>query len=312
MKKLNRLISLLILMEILLGGCAMVPGVPQQDPEEITKEKEMTESHSSWKITQYGSDDGSQYMFYTIESNDGRFVIIDGGYTYYEDLVRSVIEQHNNHVTAWIITHPHPDHVGAFNRVIAGDSQNKITIDTIYTVPVNKDRYKETAASYDDYPSYETFLSLIASMENIVYLHEGDEMDLIGLRMKVLHSWDEQIDTLSSDLCNNGSMVFKLYGKKDSMLFCADVESPVEAEIIAKYENELKSDYVQCAHHGNWGLSVAFYDLVSPKAAFMDAPSVILDEENYIFDAYLLRNYFIAKQIPIYRFTTAPNEIVLQ
>lgn len=300
MRRVKELMLLCILGVMGLNGCAMVPGDPAVN------------DIAEWKITQYGSDDGSQYMFYTIESSDGGFVIVDGGYTYDEDIVRSVIEQHNNHVTAWIITHPHPDHVGAFNRVVSGNEDNKIVIDNVYTVPVNRERYKETAASYDDYPSYETFLSLISSMENVVYLREGDELDLIGLQMKVLHSWDEQVDTLSSDLCNNGSMVFKLLGSEDSMLFCADVESPVENELIGKYADELKADYVQCAHHGNWGLSTAFYDLVSPKAAFMDAPSVIIDEENHIFDGYLLRDYFIKNNIHIYRFTTAPNEIILR
>lgn len=317
------LLSTFLMGLYVLSGCVINQGSPEatqtsdtistedvgESEDILTTEMQISNEDAYWKITQYGSDDGSQYMFYTVESNNGDLVIIDGGYTSHKDFVKSVIQGYDNHVTAWIITHPHPDHVGAFNEIISG---NSITVDTIYTIPVNQKRYEETAAGYDDYPTCEKFLSLVRDMDNVVYLQEGDELNLIGLKMKVFHSWDEQVDTLSSDLCNNGSMVFKLYAEQESMLFCSDVESPMEGKLVSKYGNELRSDYVQCAHHGNWGLSIGFYELVSPRIAFMDAPPFVIDPEDSIFDGYLLKKHFIENNIQIYRFTTAPNSIILK
>lgn len=162
-------------------------------------------------------------MFYTIVDNTGRLVIVDGGFEGNADAVRNVIKQHNNHVTAWIITHPHPDH-----------------------------------------------------------------------------------------LCNDGSMMFKVSGRKKSMLFCADVQSEMEPYILASYRNQLHADYVQLGHHGNWGLTTDFYDVVNPSAVFFDGPRSLIDDESGKYDGYLLRNYFAAKGIPEYRFTTAPNTVVVE
>lgn len=266
----------------------------------------------SWQITQYGDEGGYQYMFYTIVDNTGRLVIVDGGFEGNADVVRNVIKQHNNHVTAWIITHPHPDHVGAFNAIMSANTDNAVTVDRIYTIPVNKERYEATAQDYDDIGAFEKFYSLSQTMNNISYLNAGDELDLIGLRMQVFHSWDANVDALPDHLCNDGSMMFKVSGRKKSMLFCADVQSEMEPYILASYRNQLHADYVQLGHHGNWGLTTDFYDVVNPSAVFFDGPRSLIDDESGKYDGYLLRNYFAAKGIPEYRFTTAPNTVVVE
>ena len=266
----------------------------------------------SWQITQYGDESGAQYMFYSITDNTGRLVIVDGGYEGNADVVRNVIKQHDNHVAAWIITHPHADHVGAFNAIMSANTDNAITVDRIYTVPVNKERYESTAQAYDDIDTYEKFYSLSQTMNNITYLNAGDELDLIGLRMQVFHSWDANVDALPDHLCNDGSMMFKVSGKKKSMLFCADVQSEMEPYILASYQNQLHADYVQLGHHGNWGLTTDFYDIVNPSAVFFDGPQWLIDDESGQYDGYLLRNYFAAKGITEYRFTTAPNTVVVE
>ena len=54
-------------------------------------------------------------------------MLIDGGHTTDADEVREVIKEHGNHVAAWILTHPHPDHVGAFNEIMKNDENHEIT-----------------------------------------------------------------------------------------------------------------------------------------------------------------------------------------
>ena len=68
---------------------------------------------SSWKVTQYGSDsDFQQSMFYTIKGSNGKLIVIDGGWDYDAKRVRDTIKKLGGKVNLWIITHPHPDHVG--------------------------------------------------------------------------------------------------------------------------------------------------------------------------------------------------------
>ncbi len=271
-------------------------------------------AENNWTVTQYGSDSlENQMMFYTITDEDGHLVIIDGGHGTDDevDAVRSVIKEHNNHVDAWIITHAHPDHVGAFNVIMGGNGERSVQVDQIYTVQINKARYEETAKWYDEPEYFESFYILTQSMDNVMYLQAGDEIDLIGLDMKVLSVWNESVDAMENNEINNGSMMFKVSGANKSMLFCADVQKEMEESIIETYANELNVDYVQLGHHGNWGLTTDFYDLTSPEAVFFDAPSGIIDTEDSNYDAYELKHYFEEQGVTIYRFSNAPNSVIL-
>ena len=107
--------------------------------------------------------------------------------------------------------------------------------------------------------------------------------------------------------------MFKIFGHKESMLFCADNEEPVEEFIIADYGNRLSADYVQCGHHGSTGLSTKFYDIVgAKKGAFFDGPDILYQKGNNGFTGYILQNYFLKKKIPIYKLSGAPNVICLK
>lgn len=267
---------------------------------------------SPWTVTQYGNDTGNQMMFYSITNARGQLVLIDGGWDTDAELVKSVIDAHGGHVDAWVITHPHPDHCGAFNAIMAANVDGSVVVDKIYTTPVNRKRYQETAHDYDRIEDYETFYILTKDADNVVYLNEGDAFDLIGLTGTVLHSWDEHVDALKDHLCNDGSLMFRLEAMKDSFLFCGDVQSEMEQYIVPAHKEELRSTYVQCGHHGNWGLTTDFYDLVAPEAAFMDAPSSVIDDKSGLYDGWELRDYFAKKEIPVYRFTSSPNSIVMR
>lgn len=268
------------------------------------------QGNNSYQITQHPASD-IQRMFYTITDANGDLVIIDGGHTTDADEVRSIIKEHNNHVSAWILTHPHPDHVGAFNEIMKNDENHEITIDKIYSVPYNYERYKETAQSYDEFDTCTVFDEILKEQDNVTYLKAGDTFNLIGLQAEVFSAWDENTDKFPDHLCNLGSLMFKISGKHKSMLFCADTQSEIEDGIIEKYGNELKADYVQCGHHGNWGLSTKFYDVVQPQIAFMDAPDSIVNNNNGSYDGYLLYEYFNEKGIKVYRFDGTEHTVTL-
>lgn len=265
-----------------------------------------------WTITEYASTTGQQCMFYTIIDADGNLAVIDGGYDADADQVRDVIKKYGGHVNAWIITHPHPDHAGAFIALYPRIKDEGITVDNVYATDVNFDRYRETAQDYDGFEVCEAFYKLVPDVKNLKFLHEDDTLDLLpGLSMKVLHGWDENVDALPDHLANNGSLMFKIYGIKESMLFCADTQKEVEDQIIRNHGDELKSDIVQCGHHGNWGVTTKFYDLVDPSVAFMDGPDSLIEDTTGTYDAPELKKYFIEKGVRIYKHAAAPNKIIL-
>ena len=265
---------------------------------------------NQWTITQYGSISGGQCMCYTITDRHGFFAIVDGGYDVDAEQVRQLIRKHHNHVNVWIITHTHPDHAGAFNEIMA-DPSNGITVDRIYTVQANTERYRETAQSYDGFQTHEDFVKLTEKMDQLEYLGDNDTRDLDGLKMKVLSAWDKNVDALPSHLCNDGSMMFRLDAPDRSMLFCADVQAEMEPYIYAAHEDELKADYIQCGHHGNWGLSLDFYDRVAPEEAFLDGPDFLF-EEGGVYDGYLLKQYFDEKGTVCHLLSQAPAKVILK
>ena len=66
------------------------------------------------------------------------------------------------------------------------------------------------------------------------------------------------MDEISDDLLNDGSMMFKVTAKEESMLFCSDVGKGMSDYLLDTYGDKLKADYVQMGHHGNGGLKRGF------------------------------------------------------
>lgn len=291
-KRTRQILTVLLCLLLLAGGWAFL------------------RRENRWTVTRYASVTGGQSMFYTIADRRGFFAIVDGGYDVDAEQVLQQISRHRNHVDAWIITHTHPDHAGAFNAVMA-DRETRPEVDRIYTVQANTARYRETARDYDGYSTHETFIALAEELPQLTYLAENDTLDLGGLRMKVLSAWDSHVDAMESHLCNNGSMMFRLDAPRTSMLFCSDVQKEMEPYILEGHRQELKADFVQCGHHGNWGLTTDFYDLVSPTEAFLDGPAYLYEESD-LYDGYELKTYFENRGVKCLTFSDAPSKTVLK
>lgn len=260
-------------------------------------------------ITQYPSITDKQAMCYSITDTQGHFIMIDGGWSDDAKEVRNLIMQNGGKVDVWILTHPHPDHIGAFNEIYAdGD----IEIDQIYAIPIDLEEYQSFANPWDEIEVFERFQELTKNADNITYVKEGDEFDICGLDMEVFHSYDyQQIrDAGSTDLCNDGGMIFKLSGKEKSMLFLADVGSLMSEGLASRYGNRLKADYVQMGHHGNGGSDESVLKLVNPEIAFFDCTDGIMDNPDL--NAAAKRQFMEEMGAIIYYYPTTPNMVVVK
>lgn len=262
-----------------------------------------------WLVTQFGDVDGSQLMCYLIQNIDGYTIMVDGGTPDYEESVRYVLNALGDKVDAWIITHPHDDHVSVFNAVCK--NPDGIEIKNVYAVDMADPSMIEEQASWDSVDAYNDFLSL--DIENLNYVHKGDILDFDGLTVKVLSAYDDYVDELSDDLLNDGSMMFKVTNKENSMLFCADVGKKMSDYLLNEYGEELKADYLQMGHHGNGGLKADFYTMVSPSVALFDAPSWLManieDKYTTVENRKLMQSGLGAS---VLSFESAPNSLVLR
>jgi len=261
-----------------------------------------------WAITQYGGAKTDQSTFYTLQNKKGDLVVIDGGWDSQSDYVKAVINELGGHVDIWILSHPHPDHIEAFMATYK--NPNEITIDNIYAVDMAAVELCQENAPWDTMATYEDFLLL--NIPDLNYLYDGDKLEIAGLEIDILSAYSDNVDVLSNDLLNDGSLMFKVHGRTETMLFCSDIGISMSDYLINKYGDNLKSDYLQMGHHGYGGLSDEFYGLVKPKIAFFDAPDWLMFNESGYYDnqenAQLMRDM----GSEIYSFSTAPNQIILK
>lgn len=263
-----------------------------------------------WILTQYSDDTGSQAMFYTLQNFlNGSLIIIDGGWAGNANQVRNVILENGGIVDAWVLTHYHPDHIGAFNTIYQ-DPQG-ITINHVYTTPYDADLFRSVAQEWDGIDTFCTFVDNIANGGVIHYITRDSVVKLSDMKLTFFNCWDPILENVSpGDILNNSSLVFKAETSETSVLFCGNAHGDIMSDFLMKqYGTELKADYVQLGHHGNNSLTTDFYDLVTPEAILFDAPEWLMTGTDY--DARILVEYFQEQGIPYYDYRSAPNRFLL-
>lgn len=259
-----------------------------------------------WTVTQYAPDERNA-SFYTIWNPQKGLIVIDGGWEEDEDYVRGVLKSLGGKVDAWLLTHPHPDHIGAFVRI--WQDPDDIRIGSVYTVEMASPEACLEVAPWDTVEEYQAFLSL--DLPDLNYVHTGDQLTLCGLPVEIFSAFDEEVKDLSADYLNDGSMMFKITGPEKSFLFCADVGKRISRNIERRWRKKLRADYVQMGHHGNGGLREKFYKKVAPEAAFFDAPDWLMEDPEGRYNTPKKIELMKSLGCTIYSFHTAPNQVTI-
>ena len=304
------------------AGNGEMAGVPEQhrpieaveirvdlrDDESAVSESSAS-SGSPWTLTEFGDDDGRQAMFYTMRNNiDGTLIVVDGGWEANEAQVRSVINLFGGHVDHWFLTHYDEDHASAFNAIYADPCG--ITIGEVYATPLDYDYYLECAEDrWWDVPFvYETFLEQTEGDERVHYLSRGDSFTIDGLQVDVFNAYDQiVVDTGSPDVANYASLMFKITGSEDSVLFCGDVYNGFGMQLLEMYGDALDANYVQPGHHGNGSMAPEFYAEVGAEVMFFDGPAWLTESDEYT--AKSLIAWCRENGVATYEYATAPNSV---
>ena len=262
---------------------------------------------NTWEVTQYADDSMNQGSFYTITNHD-TLIVIDGGSASNESKVRAVIKENGGHVDYWYITHPHPDHIGAFNAIYA--SKESITIGTIYHCGLDYKEYDKRDQEWDEISCYNDFLKMSDKNDQFQVLSIGDQLQIEGLSIDVLNSYDEDLLEETTDICNNASLVLKIYTPENSIMICGDCYGEETTKRMQnRFGDLLQADYLQAAHHGNHSSPNAFFEQVNADVIFFDAPQSLIDSKEH--DAGIRKKEFEKQGVKVLTFETAPNKIVL-
>lgn len=305
-KKLPKfLIPSIFIAGIIFGVLLSAMSAPEKDSTGYTPDL-----NEEYLVTQYPDATGVQATFYTISNKDS-LIIIDGGWEDNADAVRKVIKDHGGYVDAWIISHPHKDHAGAFNAILA--DPDGITIGQIYDNGFDYEFIKNAGEPYDDIAIMETYFRQTGVLSNVTHLQRGDVVSICGLTFSVLNAYDDIVlNNVGEELDyqNNASLLLKVESANTSMLFCSDIKYDMDPVLLELCGDALSCDYVQVGHHGNWSFSDAFYEKTNASVFFIDAPETLT--ENPDFPASLLKDSLLGKEKTVLDFCTAPNTVTLK
>ena len=264
------------------GQTVLIPGgtgaqmvqMPAASPASTTVSSEASGTGELWML---GSTTGAQNLSIVIKSSHGKLIVVDGGWEADADKLSSLILQRGGKVDAWLITHPHEDHVGALCAIL-NDSSRKIKIDKIYCSLATPDWYRQVsptgAGIADQLLNAFTKLPVGTVTNNI---GRGTEINIDDVNIRVLNN--RGVYTYNG--VNNSSLVYKIRVSGQSILILGDLAYDGGKDLIKTCTAaELKSDIVQMAHHGQQGVDQDAYALIAPTTCLWPSPAWLWNNDN--------------------------------
>ncbi len=215
-------------------------------------------------------------MCYIYRLEDGSFIVIDGGfkkagnaekiYNKLRELSADYLSEEDPvTISAWIITHMHADHIGAFRQYVStymGDTDLQYLIYNtgaeaqylnFLTEDANLNPRNNFLKSVDKY---------VPDSTKILFARPGQTIAFAGATIEVLLTDECLPESVYSG--NSLSVQFRIHTSGHSFLFPAD-SAPDTTDLMCDiYGDALASDFVQVVHHGSIGGSNEFYALVDP------------------------------------------------
>ena len=223
-------------------------------------------------------------MCYVYRLCDGSFIIIDGGSAtdgnadrLYAFLQKQAPDPENIVIAAWIFSHDHSDHVGAF-CVFAKKYSESVTVERfLFNFP--GDSQCTTKSGYGEGAIVKGSIRKYYPAAVIHKVHAGQVFYIRNATVRILLTLEVmQPHTLT--YYNNTSVVMQIEAEDVKTLFLGDCGSDEQKDLLKFYfSGTLKSDVLQVAHHGINGCDSDLYGPVAAAYAFIPvgADKIIVD-----------------------------------
>lgn len=224
---------------------------------------------------------GVQMGAYIITADDGGLVVIDGGWKSDAENLLNYLKVASGgdkpKIDAWILTHPHSDHVEGFLEIMQNHSDEiDFNGPVYYNFPSVQFLSKLDCDAAESAEKFYDALPVFADKTRIV---SGGDVYYVGkMKFEFLCSPDY---TLTRDVCNNSSLVIKMTHGEKTVMFCADCGYDLGKKLLEIYGDSgiLKCDVCQVAHHGQGGCDKDFYEAVSPKICLWPTPEYLWNND---------------------------------
>lgn len=224
----------------------------------------------------------SEYMMsFVIITKENNCIVIDGGRIEDMPLLKEYVG--GRHISAWILTHAHSDHISGFIHEIETNGGADFDIEKIYYNFPDYDRLINVR-NVPDYTYFkmeldDALLPFNGIKSKIVkklrVVKKGDTLLIDEIRIEFLYAYR---DGLYSNLMNDASLVFKLSSPNKSVLFLGDLGPEGGDWLYRESRDKLKADVVQMAHHGHMNVSMEVYAAIAPSVCLWCAPQWLYDE----------------------------------
>lgn len=233
-------------------------------------------------------------MSFVLLTRQNNVIVIDGGRPEDMPLLKQYVG--GRHISAWILTHAHSDHISGFVDEIAKNGGADFDIGTVYynfppyslidnhNVP---DYGYFTRELNETLPSFLAIETQIRDKAHIV--EQGEHITVDECDVHFLYTYHEG---LNSNLMNDSSLVFKVTTPNKIVLFLGDLGPDGGDVLFRESRHLLKSDIVQMAHHGHMNMSMEVYAEIMPEACLWCAPDWLYAEPevpDYLSDVAKLR-----------------------
>lgn len=250
----------------------------------------MNESTVLYQITET-----SEFMMaFVLITRQNNAIVIDGGRPEDMPLLKEYIG--GRHISAWILTHAHIDHISGLVDELAKNGGADFDIEKIYyNFPPYSLIDNHNVPDYDYFkreleetlPSFNKVLPLIEGKTVIV--QQGDVLTIDEVKIDFLFTFH---DGLYSNLMNDSSLVFKVTAPNKTVLFMGDLGPDGGDVLFRESRHLLKADILQMPHHGHMNCSMEVFAEILPEACLWCAPVWLWEEEevpHYLSDVEKLR-----------------------
>ena len=257
-------------------------------------------SASNVEVYQLAPDSNQLMQSYVIRTTNGKLIVIDGGGNvddsvpaYLPSALRAIAGVEAGEyfeLDAWFISHAHNDHYYELAKMLnayTATSNYKIKQFYFDIPPFNTDEfpYSDGEASYlaklktglDNYASVNnipvaensTYYDTVnSSVINPTSVAQGLSITIDDVRFDVLQTWEKS----RGGNANNQGIILKMYACEQTILFLQDSKVAAGNALLNNSADQLKSDIVQTAHHGQDAVTQDVYKAISAEVNLWPTP----------------------------------------
>ena len=223
------------------------------------------------------SEDGGQNLSCVIRTKDGSVIVLDGGRETDAAHLSEVIQSMGGRVTAWLITHPHSDHIGALTSIL-NTSPAPVEIDRIYYSFLDNNYYEqgEHQGRMSDLTNLQAAFAKADPAKLYAPVKKGDQIQVDDVLITVMN----EPFACPKNTFNNSSVCYRLEVGGKRVLFLGDMGWQAGENLLRVCTpEELKADVVQMSHHGQDGVEKKVYAAISPEVCLWPTPQWLWDNE---------------------------------